>query len=51
VVTPIICLSISDKQHGFVGKCSTVTSFVEFSYFVLSEMKDALQFNAVYKDF
>jgi hypothetical protein len=43
VITPIICPLISDEQHGFVGGCSTVTSFVEFSNFVLSEMEDGFQ--------
>jgi hypothetical protein len=38
VVTPIIRPSISDEQHGSVGGRSTVTSLVEFSNFVLSEM-------------
>jgi hypothetical protein len=40
VVTPIIRPSISYEQHGFVGGCSTVTSLMEFSNFVLSEMED-----------
>jgi hypothetical protein len=51
VVTPIIRPSISDEQHGFVGCRSTVTSLVEFSNFVLSEMQDGLQVDAVYADF
>jgi hypothetical protein len=51
VITPIIRPSISDEQHGFVGGCSTVTSLVEFSNFVLSEMKEGFQVDAVYTDF
>jgi hypothetical protein len=52
VITPIIGPSISDEQHGFVGGRSTVTSLVEFSNFVLSEMEeDRLQVNADYTDF
>jgi hypothetical protein len=47
VITPIIRPSISDQQHG----CSTVTSLVKFSNFVLSEMKDGLHVDAVYTDF
>jgi hypothetical protein len=43
VVTPIIRPSISDEQHGFVGGRSTVTSIVEFSNFILSEIEDGLQ--------
>jgi hypothetical protein len=31
---------ISDEQHGFVGGRSTVTGLMEFSIFVLSEMKE-----------
>jgi hypothetical protein len=41
----------SDEQHGFVGGRSTVTSIAEFSNFVLSEMEDGLQVDAVYTDF
>jgi hypothetical protein len=51
VITPIICPSISDEQHAFVGGRSTVISLVEFSNFVLSEMEDGLQVDAVYTDF
>jgi hypothetical protein len=51
VITPIIRLSISDEQHGFVGGRSTVTSLVEFSNFVLSEMEDRFQVDAVYTNF
>jgi hypothetical protein len=51
VISPIICPSISDEQHGFVGERSTVTSLVEFSYFVLSEMKNALKVDLVYTNF
>jgi hypothetical protein len=52
VITPIIIRpSISDEQHGFVGGRSTVTRLVEFSNFVLSEMEDRLQVDAVYTDF
>jgi hypothetical protein len=51
VITPIIRPSISDEQHGFVDGRSTVTSLVEFSNFVLSEMEDGLQVDAVYIDF
>jgi hypothetical protein len=52
VVTPIIRPSISDEHHGFVGgRRSTVTSLLEFSNFVLSEMEDGLQVDAVYTDF
>jgi hypothetical protein len=51
VITPITRPLISDDQHGFVGGRSTVTSLVEFSNFVLSEMKDGLQVNVVYTDF
>jgi hypothetical protein len=46
VITPIIRPIIR-----FVGGRSTMTSLVEFSNFVLSEMEDALQVDAVYKDF
>jgi hypothetical protein len=44
MITPIIYIRlwISDEQHSFVGGRSTVTSLVEFSNFVLSEMVDAL---------
>jgi hypothetical protein len=38
---------ISDEQHGFVGGRSTVTSLAEFCNFVLSEMDDELQVDAV----
>jgi hypothetical protein len=52
VITPIIIRSlISDKQHGFVGRRSTVISLVEFYNFVLSEMENGLEFNAVNTDF
>jgi hypothetical protein len=51
VITPIIRPSISDEQHGFVGGRSAVTSLVEFSNFVLSEIEDGLQVDAVYTDF
>jgi hypothetical protein len=51
VITPIIRPLISDEQHGFVGGRSMVTSLVEFSNFVLTEMEDGLQVNAVYTDF
>jgi hypothetical protein len=51
VIILIIRPLISDEQHGFVGGCFTVTSLVEFSDFVLSEMKDGLQVDAVYSDF
>jgi hypothetical protein len=51
VITPIIRPSISDEQHGFVGGRSTVTSLVEFSNFVLTEMEDGLQVDAAYTDF
>jgi hypothetical protein len=44
-------LWISDEHHGFVGGRSRVTSLVEFSKFVLSEMEDGLQVDAVYTDF
>jgi hypothetical protein len=40
VITPIISLSISDEQHGFVGGRSTV-----------SEIEDGLQVDVVYTDF
>jgi hypothetical protein len=50
VITPIRPL-ISDEQHDFVGGRSTMTSFVEFSNFVLSEMKDEIQVDAVYTYF
>jgi hypothetical protein len=46
VITPIF-----DEQHGFVFGSLTVTSLVEFSNFVLSEMEDGLQVDAVYTDF
>jgi hypothetical protein len=46
VITPILRPLISDEQHGFVGGRSTVTSLVEFSNFVLSEMEDGLQVDA-----
>jgi hypothetical protein len=48
VITPIIRPLISDEQHVFIGGRSTVTSLVEFSYFLLSEMEDGLQVDAVY---
>jgi hypothetical protein len=51
LITPIIRPSISDEQHSFVGGRSMVTSLVEFSNFVLSEMEDGLQVDAVYTDF
>jgi hypothetical protein len=41
----------SDEQHGFFGGRSTVTSLVEFSNFILGEMENGLQVDAVYKDF
>jgi hypothetical protein len=50
VVTPINRPSISDEQYGLVGGRSTVTSLVEFSNFVLSEMEDGLQVDVVYTD-
>jgi hypothetical protein len=40
MITPYICPSISDEQHGFVRERFTVTSFVEFSNFVLSETEE-----------
>jgi hypothetical protein len=54
VITQIIRPSISEsieEQHGFVGGRFTVTSLVEFSNFVLSEMENGLQVDAVYTDF
>jgi hypothetical protein len=51
VITLIIRPSISNEQHGFVGGRSTVISPVDFSNFVLSEMEDGLQVDAVYTDF
>jgi hypothetical protein len=51
VITRIIRPSISDEQHGFVSGRSTVTSFVEFSNFVLSEMEEGLQVDTVYTDY
>jgi hypothetical protein len=42
MITSFICPSFSDKQHGLVCGRSTVTSLVEFSNFVLSEMEDGL---------
>jgi hypothetical protein len=51
VITPIFHPLISDEQHGFVGGRSTSTSLVQFSNFVLSEMKNGLQVDAVYTDF
>jgi hypothetical protein len=44
VITQIIRSSISEEleQHGLVGGCSTLTSLVKFSNFVLSEMKGRL---------
>jgi hypothetical protein len=51
VITPIVRPSISDEQQGFVGGRSTMASLVEFSNFVLSEMEDGLQVDAVYTDF
>jgi hypothetical protein len=47
VITPIIRPSISDEQHVFVGGRSTVTNLVEFLNFVLNEMEDGLQVDAV----
>jgi hypothetical protein len=55
VITPIICPLSSDEQHGFVGGRSAVISLVEFFNFVLSEMEEGLQIDAVfyglYEDF
>jgi hypothetical protein len=51
VITPIFRSLISDEQHGFVGGRSTVTSLVEFPNFVLSEMEEGLQVDAVYTNF
>jgi hypothetical protein len=48
VITLIICRSISDEQHSFVGGRSTVTILVKFSNFVLIEMKDRV--DAVYSN-
>jgi hypothetical protein len=48
VITPIIHPLISDEQHCL---CSMVTSLVEFSNFVLSEMEDGLKVDMVYTDF
>jgi hypothetical protein len=50
MITSIVRSSISDEQHGFVGGRSTLTSFVEFSNFVFSEMEDGLQVDVgIYK--
>jgi hypothetical protein len=52
VISPIIIPPlISDEQHGLFGGRSMVTSLVQFSNFVLSEMEDSLQGDAVYTDF
>jgi hypothetical protein len=51
VITSFIRPLISDGQHGFVCGRFTVTSLVEFSNFVLSELEDGLQADAVYTDF
>jgi hypothetical protein len=39
------------SSMGFVGGRSTVTSLVEFSNFVLNEIEDVRQVDAVYTDF
>jgi hypothetical protein len=52
VITPIIRPSISDEQHGFVGGRSTVTIVMWSSLnFVLIEIEDGFQVDAVYTDF
>jgi hypothetical protein len=51
VITSFIRPLISDGQHGFVCGRFTVASLVEFSNFVLSELEDGLQADAVYTDF
>jgi hypothetical protein len=51
LIAPIIRPSISNEQLGFADGRYTVISLVEFSNFVLSEMENGLQVNAVYTDF
>jgi hypothetical protein len=51
VITPIVCPSITDVQHGFLDGRSTVTILVNFFNFVLSELEDGLQVDAVYTSF
>jgi hypothetical protein len=46
-----ITLYACDNQHRFVGVRSTMTSLVDFSNFVLFEMEDGLQVDAVYTIF
>jgi hypothetical protein len=48
VIAPIIRPSISDEQHDFADRRSTVTSLVEFSNFVLRELYDGRQDDTVY---
>jgi hypothetical protein len=48
VIAPIIRPSISDEQHDFADRRSTVTSLVEFSNFVLRELYDERQDDTVY---
>jgi hypothetical protein len=47
----LVCDVITDEQHVLIGGRSTVTSLVEFSYFVLSEMEEGLQVDSVYRHF
>jgi hypothetical protein len=47
VIIPIIIRPLISDEHGSVGGRSCGV----FSYFVLSEMEDGLQVNAVYTDF
>jgi hypothetical protein len=51
MITPILCPMISDEQHGFVGRRSTVPSLLEVSNFVLGDMEDGPQVDSVYTDF
>jgi hypothetical protein len=50
VIVLIIRPSISDEQHDFADRRSTVTSLVEFSNFVFREKYDARQDDTVYAD-
>jgi hypothetical protein len=51
VITPISRPLILDELHGFVGGRSKLTSLVEFSNFVLCEMKDGFQVDVDFTDF
>jgi hypothetical protein len=42
---------ISPSQHGFVAGRSTVTNLIEFTSYILNNMENGVQIDAIYTDF